>query len=257
MSDNTDENIDDLIASGSDIAGAAIGGAVGLIGGAPGAIGGAAGGVIAARALKRIGLEISQRLLGPREKTRVGATLALAAVEIDERIKKGEKLRDDDFFEQTKHGRKKSEEFAEAVLLKAQREAEEKKIPYLAVFLANAAFDSALNIEMAHQIVKAAESLTYRQFVLFKVAVLRKHLGLRNGRFGAGNFDRMTIQLVYEIYDLARREYLNFEGNAVLGVSDIDPSTMAPMGMGAHIYNYLRLSNVPEAEVIAIAELLK
>ncbi|MBA4228061.1 MAG: hypothetical protein C0456_15670 [Hyphomonas sp.] len=257
MNDKPEDKIDNLISSGSDIGGAAIGGAIGLLGGPVGVVGGAAGGVVAARVLKGIGLEISKRLLGPREKTRIGATLAIAAVEIDQRIKNGETLRNDDFFSQPKNGRKKSEEFAEAILLKAQREAEEKKIPYLAMFLANAAFDSELNVEMAHQIAKAAESLTYRQFVLFKVAVQRKQLGLKQTAFGAGTFDRMTVQLMYEIHDLARREYLNFEGTAVLGVTDPIPNAMAPMGMGAHIYNYLRLKNIPDTEVAAIAAYLK
>ncbi|MCH8491254.1 MAG: hypothetical protein LAT81_15195 [Oceanicaulis sp.] len=258
MADNNkDTKIDELINSGADIAGGAIGGAIGLIGGAPGVIGGAVSGVLAARALKKVGSEISERVLEPREKTRVGATLALAAVEIEQRINSGEELRSDDFFDSPVNGRKKYEEFAETILIRAQKESEEKKIPYIANFLANVLFDSSINIELTHQIVKGADSLTYRQFVLLKLAAVKEQIGLKKGKFGEGNFDRMTIQLMYEIYDLAQSQYLHFGGTAVLGVSDINPSSMNPMGLGSEIYNNLRLYNIPDSDVLNVARFLK
>ena len=54
----------DLIGSGADIAGAAVGGALGLIGGPVGVAAGAVGGVVVARSLKAIGDEIAVRVLG-------------------------------------------------------------------------------------------------------------------------------------------------------------------------------------------------
>lgn len=62
-----------LIESGAELAGASIGAAVGLVGGPPGAIGGAAVGVTATRLLRRLGADIQQRLLAPRQRMRAGA----------------------------------------------------------------------------------------------------------------------------------------------------------------------------------------
>lgn len=109
-----------LIDAGAEVAGGAIGGALGFL--AAGPLG--AAGAAAAAALKHIGEEASERLLGPREQVRVGGVLALIAAEVKARSDAGEPLRTDGFFQAA--GRNAAEEVAEAVLLKAQREVEEK-----------------------------------------------------------------------------------------------------------------------------------
>ena len=64
---NTGSNFRALIDSGADIAGGAIGRALGFL--AAGA-----GGVAVAAALKKVGDEVSKRFLNPREQVRVGET---------------------------------------------------------------------------------------------------------------------------------------------------------------------------------------
>ena len=72
-----------MISSGGDIAGAAIGGALGFLASGPvGAAIGGAGGAMAAEAIRKIGNEAAERLLGPREKVRVGGAIAIAAEHI-------------------------------------------------------------------------------------------------------------------------------------------------------------------------------
>jgi hypothetical protein len=78
-----------LIDSGSEIAGAAVGGALGLIGGPAGVAAGAVGGVVATRTLKRVGSELQGRLLGPRQLVRVGAAFTFAADQISARLLSG------------------------------------------------------------------------------------------------------------------------------------------------------------------------
>lgn len=147
-----------LINSGFEIAGGAVGGALGFLAGGPaGAALLGAGGAAAALALKQIGQEASERLLGPREEVRIGGVLAIAAGEIRQRLEAGESVRTDGFFEQKQTGRSDAEEVAESVLLKSQREPEEKKIPYMGHLLSSVAFDAAISVHMAHQITKAAE----------------------------------------------------------------------------------------------------
>ena len=125
-------------------------------------------------AVKAIGQELSSRVLSPGEEKRVGAVFTLAVAEIFDRIEKGESVRDDGFFNNHGSGRSDVDEVWESALLKSQREAEEKKLPYMAHLLANIAFDTEISTAMAHQITKIAESLTYRQMCILKLSATKE-----------------------------------------------------------------------------------
>jgi hypothetical protein len=193
-----------LIETGAEIAGGAIGGALGFLAGGPiGAAAFGAGGAAAAVALNRVGAEVSERLLGPRERVRIAGVLALAAAEIQHRLESGDTIRQDQFFERKTDGRSDGDEVAESVLLKSQREPEERKLPYMAKLLASVSFDSSVSAEMSHQLVKAAEQLTYRQLCLLKVAAVREALGLRGSDYrGQTSFPKELYQVLYECIDL-------------------------------------------------------
>ena len=159
-----------LITGGAELAGGAIGGALGFLAAGPaGAAALGAGGSLAANVLSHIGTDIADRFLGPREQVRIGGVLALSAARIKERLDSGEQIRSDGFFNPKPDGRADAEEVAENILLKAQRESEEKKIPFMANLLSNVAFDTSVSGQMAHQIVKSVESLTYRQLCLLSL----------------------------------------------------------------------------------------
>lgn len=166
--DDKQSGVRRLINTGAEIAGGAVGGALGFLAGGP--VGAAllgAGGAAAAAALKHIGEEAAERLLGPREQVRVGGVLALAAGEIRQRLEQGEAVRTDGFFDPKGASRSDAEEVAESVLLKSQREPEEKKIPYMGHLFAAVAFDSQISAQLAHQVIKTADQLTYRQLCAF------------------------------------------------------------------------------------------
>lgn len=173
-----------LINSGAEIAGGAVGGALGFLAGGPGgaALLGA-GGAAAASVLKHIGEEASERLLGPRERVRVGGVLAIAAEEIHQRLDQGESIRTDGFFEPKGGLRSDAEEVAESVLLKSQREPEERKIPYMGHLFASVAFDPEISAQMAHQVIKTAEQLTYRQLCILKLAAVKQSFVLKSGDY--------------------------------------------------------------------------
>lgn len=94
-------------------------------------VGGAAGSSVT-MALQWLGNELSSRLLGPREEQRLGYVYTLAAAEIAERFKTGEQVRQDGFFGENSYRRSEGEEVWESILMKSQREPEEKKLPYMA-----------------------------------------------------------------------------------------------------------------------------
>lgn len=265
MSENV-ENIEDknaevrrLIEGGIEIAGGAIGGALGILSGDP--IGAAvlgAGASIVAKTLQNVGKEISDRFLGPREKVRVGGVLAIAAQDILQRTKNGEQIRSDGFFEPKVSGRSDAEEVVESVVLKSQREPEEKKIRYMAFLFSSIAFHSEISANLAHQITKHAEQLTYRQFCLLKIFGFdnfRPSLREENYR-EHHEFSLELRQVLYECHDLAQRGFIGGE-EAVLGVPDITPQKMKTQGLGADMFNLMRLIFIPEEDILPIVQQLK
>jgi hypothetical protein len=266
MSENSSEAQDKhsgirrLINTGAEIAGGAVGGALGFLAGGP--IGAAllgAGGAAAASALKHIGEEASQRLLGPREQVRVGGVLAIAAAEIQQRITQGATVRTDSFFDAKVVGRSDAEEVAESVLLKSQREPEERKIPYMGHLLAGVAFDAQVSAHMAHQIIKSAEQLTYRQLCILKLSAVKGAFPLRASDYRAsgGGFAKDLYQVLYECLDLYHRGLINFGGEVAFGPTDVKPGSMALQGLGVDIFNLMKLSLIPNDDLIPIALQLK
>lgn len=243
-----------LIDSGTGIAGGAVGGALGFLAGGPiGAAALGAGGTAAAMALEHIGYEVSERLLSSREKVRVGAVLSIAADEIRQRIENGERIRTDSFFDKKLSGRSDAEEVAESILLKSQREPEEKKIPYMGHLLSSIAFDPQISTHMAHQITKAAEQLTYRQLCILKLAVVKQVFRLRSGDYrGQGSFSKELYQVLYECLDLYHKGFINFGGKVAFGPTDIAPGEMTVQGLGADLFNLMKLATIPDEDIVPI-----
>lgn len=248
-----------LIDEGAEISGGAIGGALGVISGDPmlaGVLG--ATGVTAGSALRKIGNEIVDRALGPREQKRVGAVVSIIAKDIHARASRGERVRNDGFFDSNPNNRSDAEEVAESVLLKCQREPEEKKIVYMGHFFANVAFEPQVSPSMAHQLTKHAELMTFRQFCLLNVAMTDKFRSkLREDDYrGQGHFSVELQQILYECLDLYVRGFVNFGGEVVFGPTDIKPRSLRAQGLGVSLANLLNVRLIPEEELTSIVRQL-
>lgn len=249
-----------LITGGAEVAGGAVGGAIGFFAVGPaGAAALGAGGALAAKALRQVGEDLADRFLGPREKVRVGGVLALSAARIKERFEAGEQIRDDGFFDAKPGSRPDAEEVAESVLLKSQREAEEKKLPFMANLLSNAAFDKGVSGALAHQIIKTVDALTYRQLCLLLLFSGRVTASLRTTDYrNVGTFSPELMQILYECYDLYNRGLVSIGGEAGFGPTDVKPSVMRTRGLGAFIFNLMGLAQIPPGDLKPlIAELAK
>ena len=247
------------IDEGIEITGGAIGGSLGVIAGDPALAGvlGAAG-IAAGSALRHVGNEIVDRVLGPRERKRVGAVVSVIAKNIHARTLRGEKVRNDGFLGEDPNKRSDAEEVAESILLKCQREPEEKKIQYMGQFFSNVAFYPQVSAEMAHQLAKHAEQMTYRQFCLLNIAKFDNHRPkLREGDYrNQGNFPVELQQILYECLDLYGRGFVNFAGEVVFGPTDIKPRAMKAQGLGMHLATLLNVEFIPEADLAAILDQL-
>lgn len=215
-------------------------------------------GAIVAGTLKGIGKDIKERQLSPQEDYRVGKVLAIAALGIHQRLDNGEHLRDDGFFDKKPTGRSDAEEIAEAIMLKCQREPQEKKIQYMGFLKAGIPFASNISADLGHQLIKTAEELTYRQLCILKLAVVKDNFGLRGeGYRGQGTFTIELSQILHECLDLYHRAYINFGGEAAFGPTDVKPKSMTVQGIGTDLFKLMNLSAIPDQDIIPIAEVLK
>ena len=252
-------NLKQLFDNYAEIVGGGIGAVLGFLASDPimAAFSGA-GGAAAAGILKNIGQEFSNRVLSPREDFRVGKVLVITSREIYQRLENGENLRNDGFFDKKPTGRSDAEEVAEAIMLKCQKEPQEKKIPYMGYLLASIAFDPDISTDMGQQLVKSAEELTYRQFCILKLAVVKNRFGLRGEDYrGQGTIAIELSQILYECLDLYHRAYINFGGEVAFGPTDVKPGSMIVQGIGAYLYNLMKLSSILDDDLIPIAEVLK
>ena len=239
----------------------AVGAAIGLLGGPPGAVlGGFVGGAFST-AVKKLASEMDKRFMGPREQARVGVVCALGAAEIVERINAGDKLREDGFFEEGEAGRSDAEEVWESLLSKCQREASERKLPYMGHLFAALAFDGTIDLDLAHQIISEAERLSYRQLCIVRVFAVRESFNLKSepyvsrGRETVG-LSKKRYAVLLECFNLYNRGFLG-SPNTALTVPQIVPSELRVQGIGVVIHNLMRLDLIPEKDLSAVAKRLR
>lgn len=249
MRDEEDVELSALVESGAEIGGATLGTALGfLVGGPPGAYAGAAGGAAAASVLKRSALEVKRRWLSSRESSRVGGLVGLAAEAIQSRLLTGEALRDDGFFE----GGEDSDaaEIVEQTILAAKDEPEAKKLAILARLLAGIVFDRTVSREQAHVLLKAAESMSYRQLNLLVLFASENHLsGARETDYhDEPSQSGELIALLDELFELIRRGALRNGTRATLSPVDIRPSELRTQGIGAAIHNLAKLPEIYDVD---------
>lgn len=256
--------VSEVFSAVGDGTGALVGaGAGGSVAGPPGAALGAIVGGASSRLIQKLGQEFNQRVLSPREDLRVGNVLALADTFIQEKLEQGEALRDDGFFDSNESGRSDAEEVGEHILLKSQREPEEKKLPYMAHLLANIAFDASISAHLAHQIIKSAEQLTYRQLCLLCLAVWVEdtdRFELRTTAYRGGVMPEEPqielVQVLYECLGLHNMAYVNYGSTVGFGPGFVNPAEMTIQAHGIHTFNLMQLWSIPIEDILPLAELL-
>jgi hypothetical protein len=160
----------DIIENGSELTGATAGALVGLIGGPPGAVAGAAAGVVITKALRRVGLEVHDRLLVAHQQERVGAALGVMSRDAADALATGEHVRTDGFFDTPPGGRRAdADEVLEGTLRAAADAYEECKLRHIAAIFPSVALRDDISAGDAHWLVKTAERLSWRQMVVLSI----------------------------------------------------------------------------------------
>lgn len=229
----------------------------GLVGGIPGAcIGGALTPVIAS-IFQHVADEFFTRILGKREKARVSAVFYYSIEKINQNIENGLKVREDFECPKNSIGRHFAEEILEGILLAAQRDHEEKKLPYYSNLIANLAFHPEIDRAQANLLIRIGRELSYQQLCLLRVLAQRTDYNLseRPAYEILSELGCNGIALFQELYDLNTRKIIGGEG--FMGQSFLKPRTTGLSRIGETIYSLMELDKINYDDVLPIISLLR
>lgn len=260
MSQNNSK-INKLISAGSEVAGAAVGGALGFIAGGSML---AAGASVVGVGVSKVLNDVASRYLSNNETTRIGATAAFSIDQIKVRLNKGEIIRQDDFFEANEK-RSSAEEIFEGTLLAAKNTHEDRKAKYLGQFFANVTFDKTCLRDEANYQLQVAESLSYAQFVLLRLFSLTNNpYRLKESEYGgSAKVEYATIALLNttkRLCDLGL-VLMKIHGDEnhlfIMEINNICPSNLQLSVSGQRLHTLFRLSAISDEEIENVAKWLR
>lgn len=256
-----------LLIAGGEIAGGAVGGALGFLAGGPLAAAGAgAAGSIFSKAATNLLSDLASRAFSQREIVRVGATAAIAVAKIRERIERGDMLRQDGFFERGSGQRSSAEEIFEGVLQKSKNEHEERKAEFYANIFATAAFDNRFTAESLNHFLSLAERLTYRQLCILQVFSFPHQFHLFDEEYTLNylktvSFEKMAV--LHEMYDLYQLRLLKCrapgdgEPDDYMSFDQIHPTWMFPNDLGENLRHLMQLQTITQEDLGKVAIFFK
>lgn len=223
-------------------AGAAVAAGIGIaVPGPAGAIIGATIGSI----ISGIGSDVLSRILSKKEKERIVRVNDITIKTIEENIRAGKNLRNDEFFSNHIDERSTAEEVYEGVLLASQREYEEQKIMLLGRLYANIAFDSSVTRPIANALIKAASELTFQQLMIIKeVGILQisANIGLdpRRKNYSGIVCGLTNVAIASDILNLYHKTFIQ-SSNVIFDAANIIPQKLSLVGNGALLFNLMEL----------------
>lgn len=255
---NSDENdrLHEIVDAGMELAGGGAGAVIGSVfsvamAGPTGIFAAGVAATAVALTLRKVGAEITDRVLAKRETLRVGMVLGLTAKYTQKRLDEGDKIRDDGFFDTDLVDRSEADEVFEGVLIKCQQEHEERKLPYLSHLITSFAFNNGIGLPLANHLLKVAGSLTYRQLCLLEAFKLRNQLKLRTTDYSKSEkINLEVIQVLDEIYELTSKGLVSSEiQNVLIGIEWITPSGMKPVNLGMVLCELMCLKDIPSEDI--------
>jgi hypothetical protein len=251
------ESLHTMLNLGSELTGGSVGAAAGMfLAGPEGAVVGSIVGTTIGFTLKQMGDEVTRRFLSPREKKRTGAVIIHAANRIQSNRQNGHALREDGFFTSTTTERSPAEEIAEGVILAAQKEYEEKKLPYFGNLLANIAFSSGVSRAHGDELIKIARNISYRQLCFLSIVGQKDKFNLRQPAYQANSpLPIGLVALLHEIFEM-EKDALISSGTVITGLADLNPGLLNLEGQGENLFKLMNLSEIPLEDLIPLTEIL-
>lgn len=188
-----------------------------------------------------------------KEQTRIGVVYIGAIEIINKKLKEGQSLRNDGFFDDNE---KNAGMILEGTLLKARDEFEKRKLKFYQNLLANMCFDITLNYEKLNSMLKIIERLTYRQLQIIAYAY-RTPLIDSNGwdvKFKRTPAAAHYFDFYSELMELYNYALLQQKG-AMISMGGNNEYQISPMGK--QFADLLKLDDIPQSETQEIDNFIK
>lgn len=222
-------------------------------------------GMVAGGFIQRVLADRLSRMLSPMQEHRILTASALAVDFIDKRLRDGEKLRDDGFISGGTISRSDAVEVVDSMLFIVGDETQEKKIPYMAHLIENAAFKSSLSADTACYYLKVFGDLTYRQICIINLSVREKKelFPFRDKSYielgGKMKIDDDNV-ILHELIDMYVRGYIGLQfkpqnSNIPTAFSTLSvvPNSLEAGIMIRNLSVYMNLNKIPEDDIVPIA----
>lgn len=254
------ENLINFLKKGSEIAGGAIGGAIGLIGGPVGAIAGGGLGVLSAQLMN----EVITRTLSERQQVRIAATSTYIFEGIGKRLDLGHTIRADNFFNKHTYDKSSAEELFEGTLLKCAEQYQERKIKFISHIFEETIFNHNISSETANQFLILSQNLSYRKFCIisyygrkdhqFKDQIIMKDPYIY---YPGIKFTTNEMLLLQDVYELINMDILNKANYMFTSNKDIIPNILSLSEIGLSYYKSMNLEEIPVDDIQPIINGLK
>ena len=202
-------------------------------------------------AFQEVARDFVERPLSPRERERSSAAMVLAVQYIDEMLQHGYEIRHDDFARGVPGNRSMVEEILEGIMIAAQHEYEERKIPYLAKLYANIAFHPEIDRGGANALIRLAQSMSYRRLLLLSLFSRRELIDDKDMpvRVPGDNLTSEDHSLLQDIYDLHKTGLLDQGFMASDELVTASPLESVVLGVGETLYTLMGLHRLDDAEL--------
>lgn len=202
--------------------------------------------------------DISERFLSPKEQARIGGTVIFALEQINKRLEKGDKFREDGFIDDLSNN---AEEAFEGCLIAAKNSHEEKKVIYLGNLFANLCFENRIAKQQANIIVSTASGLTYLELcilVIFLHEQDKKLIPFIEHNFTKNQATFEQIVVLKAISDLQNAGLLIVQDQHTFYFNEVTPNKVHTQGIGAALCELMELKKIPSKDILdAINPILK
>lgn len=200
-----------------------------------------------------------QKSMPAMEKVKACVVLKAAAIEIENRLEKGEEIRDDGFFDPDIFVRSDMDEMMEAVVYAAQRENQAKKVRFMGNLLANILFDKKVGADYANALVNFTENATYRQLCQIYIACCLAKLRPRLPRFNVAPLEEYDDQDAFmEMKKLENEGIIRFDPELDISKQDnrLWGERIIVRRKGWLLFDLLNLKSLPEDDITKASEQL-
>jgi hypothetical protein len=203
-----DSVIKKVVEIGSEITGGVAGSILGgLLAGVPGMVLGGGSGPVIVNFFKVAGTEIVNKFTNTRSGIRSSAVYTYALAKMLKNQESHLPQREQSFFTADKQGRSAAEELLEGIIINAQKEYEERKLPFLGNLYANIIVHPEISREYANQFIRIINQISFRQLCLMELIKnkIYEQQGINSKIRGLNEREIKQTDIVAELYDLEQK----------------------------------------------------